>query len=139
MSYRSVMLLVGSMPLLIAAASYLAGEQIEVVVLRTVDGQGHAHDTRLWIVDHEGRPWVRGVRPIHRWVERIRANPRVELVRGDTTGVYTASVIDSDGAKRAIDDAMAAKYGWVDHWYELVVRNETIPIRLDPDGALPAR
>jgi len=138
MSYRSVMLLVAATPLLIASASYIAGEQLEVVALRTVDGRGHTHDTRLWVIDHEGRPWVRGVRPAHRWIERIRANPRVELERDGTTAAYTASIVETEAAKRAIDEAMAVKYGWVDRWYALVVRNHTIPVRLDPDGAPPA-
>ena len=138
-SYRGLLVLLGLIPLLIAGGSYLAGERIEVVALRTLDAEGHAHDTKLWIVDYQGRPWVRAARPKLGWVERIRANPRVELVRGDETAAYTAAIVESPDEKRAIDAAVAAKYGWVDRWYEFVMRHETIPIRLDPDGASPAR
>ena len=137
-SYRGVLVLLAALPLLIATGSFLAGEQIEVVSLRTLDGQGHTHDTKLWIVDHEGRPWVRGVRPTLSWVERIRANPRVELIRNGKSAVYIASIVETADEKRAIDEAIAAKYGWVDRWYELFVRHDTIPIRLDPAGAPPA-
>jgi hypothetical protein len=138
-SYRSLMLLLGFIPLLIAGGSWLAGEQIEVVALRTLDGEGHAHDTKLWIVDYQGKPWVRAARPKLGWVERIRANPRVELVRGGVTTPHTAVIVETPDEKRAIDAAVSAKYGWVDSWYEFVVRHDTIPIRLDPDGAPPAR
>ena len=136
-SYRGLLVLLGAIPLLVAGGSYLAGEQIEVVALRTVDGEGHPHDTKLWIVDYQGRPWVRAARPKLGWVERIRANPRVELVRGGKTEAYTAEIVESPDEKRAIDAAISAKYGWVDRWYEFVVRHETTPIRLDPDGASP--
>ncbi|HEY8155650.1 MAG TPA: nitroreductase/quinone reductase family protein [Myxococcota bacterium] len=133
MGYRGALVLLGVLPLLIAAGSFVAGERMEVVVLRTTDGHGHAHDTKLWIVDHDGHLWLRSVRPTLRWLERIRANPRVELVRRGETRAYTASIVESLDAKRAIDDAIAAKYGLIDRWYELLVRHETIPIRLDPD------
>ena len=138
-SYRGVLVLLGALPLLVAAGSYLAGEQIEVVALRTLDDEGHAHDTKLWIVDYQGRPWVRSARPTLSWVERIRANPRIELVRNGETAAYTAAIVETADEKRAIDEAIAAKYGWVDRWYEFLVRHETIPIRLDPDGELPRR
>jgi F420H(2)-dependent quinone reductase len=136
-SYRGLLVLLGAIPLLVAGGSYLAGEQIEVVALRTLDSEGHPHDTKLWIVDYQGRPWVRAARPKLGWVERIRANPRVELVRGGKTEAYTAEIVESPDEKRAIDAAVSAKYGWVDRWYEFVVRHETTPIRLDPDGASP--
>ena len=137
--YRDVLVLLGALPLLVAAGSYLAGERIEVVALRTLDGSGHAHDTKLWIVDYQGRPWVRSARPTLGWVKRIRANPRVELIRHGETEPYTAAIVETADAKRAIDDAIAAKYGWVDRWYEIIVRRDSIPIRLDPDGELPGR
>ena len=139
MGYRGALVLLGSIPLLIAAGSYLAGEQVEVVALRSIDDEGHAHDTKLWIVDHEGRPWVRSVRPTPRWLERIRATPRVELVRNGVTTAHMALIVATADEKRAIDEAMAAKYGWVDRWNSLLVRHDTIPIRLDPDGVTPGR
>ena len=82
--------------MLVALGSFFAGEQSEVVALRTIDDEGHAHDTKLWIVDHDGRPWVRGIRPTLRWLERIRANPRVELVRGGKTTAHTATIVETE-------------------------------------------
>lgn len=137
MSYRGLLLLLGSLPVLIAVGTLVAGEQFEVVVLRTLDGANHPHETDLWIVDHEGRPWVRGIRPTLRWIERIRANPRVELVRNGKTTAHTASIVATADEKRAIDEAVAAKYGWLDRLYEILIPHDTIPIRLDPDGPPP--
>ena len=138
-SFRGVLVLLGALPLLVAAGSYLVGEQIEVVALRTLDSQGHAHDTKLWIVDFQGRPWVRSARPTLSWVERIRANPHVELIRNGKTTPYTAAIVETADARRAIDEAIAAKYGRVDRWSGLLVRHDAIPIRLDPAGELPGR
>jgi hypothetical protein len=75
---------------------------------------------------------VRGIRPTLRWLERIRTNPRVELVRDGKTTAYTATIVETEGEKQAIDAAMAAKYGWLDRWYGVVVRHDTLPVRLDP-------
>jgi hypothetical protein len=34
-------------------------ESGEVVVLETRDAAGAVHETRLWVVDHEGFAWLR--------------------------------------------------------------------------------
>ena len=137
-SYRAILLLLGALPLVVAGSTWLAGEQLEVVQLRTVDSEGHPHDTKLWIVDHEGQPWVRAARPTLGWVTRIRSNPRVELVRGGEVRPYTAVIVDSPEQKQAIDTSISAKYGMIDRWYEFLVRHQTV-IRLDPGGAPPSR
>jgi general stress protein 26 len=131
-SYRTLLMIVGSLPLLVAVGSYVAGEQVEVAILRTFAADGHGHDTKLWVVDHEGQPWLRGAQAHLSWLERIRHNPRVELVRGGVTLPYVASIEQTPEVKRKIDEAMAAKYGWIDHWYEILIRPDPIPIRLDP-------
>jgi hypothetical protein len=134
MSYRGILLLLGALPLVVAGGTWMAGEQLEVVQLRTLDGEGHPHETKLWIVDHEGQPWVRAARPTLGWVMRIRDNPHVELIRDGETRPYTAVIVEDPEAKQAIDAAIEAKYGLVDRWYEFLVRHQTV-IRLDPDGA----
>jgi len=132
MSYRGLLLMIGALPLFVAGATWVLGEQIEVAVLRTFSADGHAHDTKLWVVDHQGQPWLRGARPNLRWLERIRENPQVELVRRGSGTAYTATVVETEEAKRAVDAAMLEKYGWIDRWYELLVRFDPIPVRLDP-------
>jgi hypothetical protein len=135
LSYRSVLLALGALPLLVAAGTWIAGGQLEVVVLRTYDAAGHGHDTKLWVVDHDGHRWLRGRRTHLAWLDRIRSNPRVELVHDGTTTAYTASIVETPEARLAIDSAMEVKYGWIARWYDAVLRGNPIPIRLDPDGA----
>ena len=132
LGYRALLLLVGLLPLAVAGGSWVIGEHLEVAVLRTFSADGHAHDTKLWVIDHQGQPWLRGVRPNLGWLDRIRANPRVELERHGATVAYTATIDEAPEAKAAVEAAMAAKYGWIDRWYAFLVRYEPIPIRLDP-------
>ena len=63
MSYRNLLLIVGSLPLLVAGGTWAVGERIEVAILRTFSSDGHGHDTKLWVIDHEGQPWLRGAGP----------------------------------------------------------------------------
>jgi hypothetical protein len=56
---RRTLLVVLGILLALAVGTYLAGEQTEVVVLRTFDAQGTVHETRMWAVDHQGAVWVR--------------------------------------------------------------------------------
>jgi hypothetical protein len=137
LSYRGVLVALGALPLLVALGTFVAGEQIEVVVLRSFDREGHAHETKLWVVDHEGHVWLRSARARLGWLQRVRENPRVELVRNGQTAAYLATVVETDDARREIDAAMAEKYGWIDRWYDLLLHANPIPIRLDPDGASP--
>jgi hypothetical protein len=123
---------------LLALGTYIAGEQTEVAVLRTRDDAGVAFDTKMWVVDVDGRPFVRVGRPGRGWGERARAHPEVELIRGDVTTPCTAEVVDDPALIRRVDDAFAAKYGWVDWWYGIVVRSRAIALRLDPRAAQPA-
>jgi hypothetical protein len=137
LSYRSLMLALGALPLLVAVGTWVAGGQLEVVVLRTFDADGHGHDTKLWVVEHDGHRWLRARRPHLAWLDRIRSNPRVELVRDGATTPYTARIVETPEARLAIDAAMEVKYGWLGRWYDAVLRGAPIPIRLDPDGASP--
>jgi hypothetical protein len=132
LSYRSLLLLVASLPLVIAASTWIVGEQIEVAVLRTYGADGRGHDTKLWVVDHHGQPWLRAGRKRLGWIERIRRNPRVELVRHGVAVPYTASIEEAPEARRAVDAAMAEKYGWIDRCLEIPLRHEPVAIRLDP-------
>ena len=116
---------------LVAVATWVAGERVEVVVLRTFDADGTPHETKMWIVDHAGRPWVRVAKPGRAWYQRLLAHPDVELLRGDQTLPLRAVPDPSPEARRAVDAAFAARYGWADAWYGLLLRRDPVPIRLD--------
>jgi len=122
--------------LLVVAATYVAGEQTEVARVRTVDGAGAVHETKLWIVDHDGAAWVRVARPEREWFRRLREQPEIELVRGDASPQKVRATPDpTEETKAALDAAFRAKYGLVDWWYGVVLRRDPIPIRLDPAPA----
>jgi hypothetical protein len=118
--------------LLLAIGTYWAGEQTEVAVLRTLDAGGAAHDTKLWVVDVDGTPWVRVARPERSWLLRLRENPEVELIRAGVALRYFARPDASAPTRAAVDRAFREKYGWVDWWYGLVLREEPMPVALRP-------
>jgi hypothetical protein len=124
--------LVGLMLALVAAGTYLAGEQTEVAVLRTYDSEGLSYDTRLWVVDYDGVPWVRVAKSERNWFQRLLADPRAEIVRAGIAREVIAHPEDSAETRARIDSAFRAKYGVVDWWYGLLLRRDAIPVRLDP-------
>jgi hypothetical protein len=113
-------------------ATYLAGERTEVAVLATVDANGNPQATKLWVVDHDGRPWVRVGRPGRSWLRNLSAQPRVTLERGGVTKPYVATAVRDPATRAAVDQAFADKYGLTDWWYGLVLRSDPTPVRLDP-------
>jgi hypothetical protein len=121
----------------LGVATYVAGEQTEVAVLRTVDDAGVASETKLWVVDLDGSPWVRVARPERSWFARLRNRPEVELVRHGVALPYRAIEIEDPAMRTRVDAAFRDKYGLVDWWYGLLLRRDPRPIRLDPANAGP--
>jgi len=136
-SFRRIVL--GSIAIwaLIVAATWLAGEQTEVVVLHTRDERGAEFATKMWVVDLGNVTWVRVANPRRAWYQRLVANPRVELERGGRREPFLAIPEPSPEARLAVDEAFAGKYGLVDRWYGLLVRREAVPIRLVPQTPVP--
>lgn len=132
MGIRQIALIALSGLFLIGLGTYLAGEQAEVAVLRTFDADGAKHDTKLWVADVAGVAYVRADRSGRSFGDHLGANPGVELVRGGETTRCTAAIVTDAAVRRSVDQAFAAKYGWVDWWYGLVLRSDPVPVRLDP-------
>ena len=116
----------------VAGLTYWAGEQTEVVVLRTLDGDGTAYETKVWVVDHDGMPWVRVANPERFWYQRLSRNPQIVLIRGGVERPVVARPHDSAEARAILDQAFREKYGIVDWWYGVLFRRHAIPVRLDP-------
>jgi hypothetical protein len=129
---KRLALIVASGIFLLALGTYLAGEQTEVAVIRTFDDAGAPHDTKLWVAEVDGVPYVRIGRAGRSWGERLKSHAEVELIRGDATVPCTASIVTDPALQSAIDDAFAVKYGWVDWWYGVVLRSDAVPVRLAP-------
>ena len=77
--------------IVVIGTQYLASESGEVVVLRTLDAAGGVHETRLWVVDHDGSAWLRAGNPTGGWFPRLSARPEVEVVRGSETRKFLAA------------------------------------------------
>jgi hypothetical protein len=116
----------------VALATWLAGEQTEVAVLRTFDAAGAPHDTKLWVIDVGDTPWVRVASRSRAWYQRLLAEPRVELVRGGRSEARLARPSHDETVGRAVDEAFAEKYGPIDAWYGVLLRRDSVPIRLEP-------
>jgi len=113
------------------ALQLIASESGEVVVLETQDGDGIAR-TRLWVVEDDGRLWLRSGGGSSLWYQRLIAEPNITLEREGLRGSYLAQP-EPDRVHR-INALMAAKYGWRDTvvgWF-VGDRSTDVPVRLEP-------
>ena len=102
--------LIGLSALLFGGA-FLLIESGEVIVLRTTGADGDTLDTRLWVVDYDGDPWVGNDNPEKsRWVPRVRHNPLVEFERGSTTECRRATFVDDPASLDEVSRRIAEKY-----------------------------
>ena len=93
----------------VLAASEFGGEVVE---LETHDVYGRTFHTSLWIVDLYGDTWLRATDPESVWVQRIRNDPAVFVIRNGVTVAYHAEIVD--GFAKRINDGMREKYGRAD-------------------------
>ena len=92
-------------------AAFLLVESGEVVVLHSDRGREHRFLARLWVVDHEGQPWVGTANPSKtRWVAALRANPRIELTRGESTDCRTAVLVENHALGADLTERVNQKY-----------------------------
>ncbi len=76
-------------PIAIFFALYATLSELEeVVVLRATDDRGSTRDLRLWVVDHEGTPWV--TMPRSKADANGLTDTRVELLRQGVSGCRIA-------------------------------------------------
>jgi hypothetical protein len=129
---RFVTLLIGFLcgAILLTAIALDPGE---VATLTTYNGDGKAYETQLWLVELDGATYLRAHYVRAEWLARLRERPEVELQRGEEQRGFTARVADDDATRRAVNDAMAAKYGVSDRLvrYFFGLR-AAVPVRLEP-------
>jgi hypothetical protein len=120
----------------VIATQYIASESGEVVVLRTLDMSGEVHETRLWVVDHEGSTWLRAGNPNAGWFPRLVAQPEVEVERDGESRKFNA--VPTPEARDVINDLMQQKYGWADSYISFFfARDLKLPVRLAPVTPAP--
>jgi hypothetical protein len=113
----------------------LAFPEGEVVKLRTVDGRGRSHETVLWLVELDSGAYLRSGDPQSAWLARLRRSPEVTLERGSEPRPFLARPVDDPAVRRAVNEAMAEKYGVADRLVRAAVDvAQSVPIRLVPSG-----
>jgi hypothetical protein len=115
-----------------AALERYAAESGEVVVLYAAEPDGTVVETRLWVVDHGGRAYLRTGADGSGWYRRLTANARIEIERDGRRLPHRA--VSEPQASIVINELMQQKYGWRDTFIGAMVggRVGSIPIRLEP-------
>ncbi|HZO08607.1 MAG TPA: DUF2255 family protein [Myxococcota bacterium] len=104
----------------------------ETVVLHTATLANQDHFATLWVVEDDGRIWIRAETRQRRWLAAVLARPEVELRRAGTTRRYQALPFDNPEAVATVDALFRTKYGLADRLRELATDRDPLPIRLDP-------
>jgi hypothetical protein len=129
---RQLTLILGLLLAVVAIGSGWIDEG-EVVQLTTFDDADRGHETDLWIVDVDGRTYLRADLPGAEWLARLRANPEAELRRDGGRERVRAAVVEDPELRSAVERAMAEKYGLADRLVG-VIRDEAkaVPVLLEP-------
>jgi general stress protein 26 len=117
----------------LAALYFAMAERVEVVVLHSHGADGE-HETRLWVIDHDGAAWLRTSAANATWLPRIRANPAIELGRGEETHAFTATVSAEPATVAHLNELTLEKYGWSERLLRSMGADSAgqVGIRLDP-------
>jgi hypothetical protein len=91
----------------------------DVVRIVTTDEDGGTRETKIWIVEVDGRGFVRtgGTR----WFGNIERDPNVVLKAAGLELQLRATPVEDEALRARIEEAFAAKYGWTDRLRNLVV------------------
>lgn len=117
---------------LFLAITWIALEGQEVVVLRTFDSTGLAHEARVWIADDAGFAWLEAANTERRFFRHILAKPAVEVVRRGIVHRYHAVPVTTRDAHQHIRQLLAKKYGLADRWIGLLEdTSASVAIRLE--------
>ena len=116
----------------------LALDEGELVTLSTEEG-GRFYSTQLWIVEIDGREFVRANRPSAGWLKRLRANPEVGLRRSEAAHgaaePYWAQPIDDQALRARVDAEILRKYRFADRtWARFADRTKAQLVELRPRG-----
>ena len=100
-------------------------------MLSTADELGAFHETRLWVVEHDGALWLRASAPRSAWLARLRRTPEVSVVRAGVRRRYRAVPNEDAGVRDAIRARIAAKYGWAEGFIRATRDGSaSVPVRL---------
>lgn len=136
---RIVKIVLVALVLLLVSAIVLqtiASESGEVVVLGYTDAAGELHETRLWVVDHQGQSWLRSGQAQSGWAARLGGDAQVVVTRDGQASDYR--VVAAPEMATLINELMLKKYGWREQVISAMFgsRDGSLPLRLEPMGNL---
>ena len=82
----------------------------EIVVVRTAGDGATARETRVAVLDWQGSTWVGADDGARRWVRRLRANPRIELLRGGVARCQVAVPVEDPDTREEVFRRIEEKY-----------------------------
>ena len=92
------------------AWSELAAEDVVTVVTRNEDGS--ARETKVWIVEVDGKAYMRTGNT--RWYRNVARDPEVGLRAAGQELALRATPVEDDALRARIESTFAAKYGFTD-------------------------
>ena len=104
---------------LLGILQVVAAEGIEVVVVHTVDEAGEPRETRIWILEDQGKVYIRGGEG--GWTSRVAAHPEIELERDAGPEQVLGVIEDDGGVRRRINRLFREKYGWRDAFISMLI------------------
>ncbi len=111
----------------------IALEGTEVAVLHTALGSQPPRQTRVWVVDFDGTPWLEAANPEREFYQDILAGPEVVLERNGTRFEYRAVPMSGTSGHDLLRSRLSDKYGWADRWIGMLTdTSSSIAIRLEP-------
>jgi len=117
-------------------AGFMLIDEGELVTLYSRGPDGDRYGTQLWVIEEGGELYLRAHYPGAKWLARIRDHHGVELRRGDASQSFLARPVDDPEVRRAVNRAMAAKYGLADRLASSVWNPEkSVPVLLDGSDA----
>lgn len=113
---------------ILGTLQFAASERIEVVEIQTIDADGLPQTTRLWIVDDEGTPYLRGESDSG-WYRRLTASNTIKVTRAGQTEQFLTSIDNNIGV---INSLMQDKYTRGDDFFATMLgsRDASNAIRL---------
>ena len=105
-------------------------QDVDVVELITVDPDGDARKTKVWVVLIEGEAYLRT--SDSRWLRNLRRIPLATLRVEGTDYPVIAEVLSDPSWVEKVDAASLEKYGWQERTIHVFRMSEPTIIRLQP-------
>ncbi len=107
-----------------------ATEDVGVVELITMDKDGGARKTKVWIVLVEGEAYLRTNES--RWLKNLRRIPMATLRFSEKDYPVIAEILTDPSWVEKVDQASREKYGWQEKTIHVFRMSEPTIIRLQP-------